>query len=188
MITPRYAQAMAAYNRWQNESLYGAASTLDEEERRRDRGAFFGSIHKTLNHILWGDEVWLSRLGGFPAPAIATIGESTNYFEEWVDLRAARARTDELIAGWARALSTTDLEGDFTWSPSLASAHAGAANREITRPRWLLVVHLFNHQTHHRGQVHAMLTAAGARPAATDIQFMPPGYAVDVMSPPTIPS
>lgn len=175
MITPQYAQTMAAYNKWQNQSLYGAAATLSEEERQRNRGAFFGSIHKTLSHLLWGDDVWLSRLAGFPPPAIAGIAESTGYYDDWNALRTARERTDQTILDWASRLTPEDLEGDFKWTPSPASGQSGAVKREITKPRWLLVVHMFNHQTHHRGQVHAMLTAAGAKPADTDIQFMPAG-------------
>jgi hypothetical protein len=61
MIDPAYVQRMARYNRWQNANLYGVADALSDEERRRERGAFFGSIHKTLNHLLWGDQIWMSR-------------------------------------------------------------------------------------------------------------------------------
>ena len=166
MITPAYAQLMARYNKWQNESLYGAASDLGDEERRRERGAFFGSIHKTLNHILWGDEAWMSRLAGHPAPPDLGLGKSVNYYDDWEALRAARAKTDAAILGWADAAAPEEFEGDFTW-------RSGVLKRELTRPRWLLFTHMFNHQTHHRGQVHAMLTAAGARPDDTDIPFMP---------------
>src|SRR4029450_9880640 len=68
MIDAAYVQRMARYNRWQNESLYGAAGTLSDAERRRARGAFFGSIHATLNHVLWGDRIWMSRLAGTAKP------------------------------------------------------------------------------------------------------------------------
>ena len=68
MIDVHYVQCMARYNRWQNENLYGAADTLSDVERRRDRGAFFGSIHATLNHLLWADRIWMSRLAGTPPP------------------------------------------------------------------------------------------------------------------------
>ena len=61
MIDPAYVQRMARYNRWQNANLYGVADTLSDEERRRERGAFFGSIHKTLSHLLWADQIWMSR-------------------------------------------------------------------------------------------------------------------------------
>jgi uncharacterized damage-inducible protein DinB len=68
MISPAYVVTLAAYNRWQNENLFDAAQTLADVERRRDRGAFFGSIHGTLNHILWADEFWMGRLVGRPHP------------------------------------------------------------------------------------------------------------------------
>lgn len=165
MITPDYAGLMAAYNAWQNESVYAAASTLSDEERQRDRGAFFGSIHKTLSHILWADRIWLSRFGVGDAPPGGIAG-STELYATWSALARARVAFDQTIADWAAALSPADLEGDLVW-------RSGAARRELSKPRWLLVVHIFNHQAHHRGQVHAMLTAAGAKPADTDIPFMP---------------
>ena len=65
MIDPAYVQRMARYNRWQNENLYGVADRLSDEERRRERGAFFGSIHQTLSHLMWGDRIWMSRFAGF---------------------------------------------------------------------------------------------------------------------------
>ena len=169
MITPAHAQLMAAYNTWQNESLYGAASELDDAARRADRGAFFGSIHRTLNHVLWGDHVWLSRFADHPAPEVA-IPASGDTHESWAALCAAREETDAFLRDWTGALAPADLEGDMTW-------FSQAIGRDVTRPRWVLVTHLFNHQTHHRGQVHAMLTAAGARPQDTDIPFMPERFA-----------
>ncbi len=166
MITPDYAKTMAAYNRWQNKSLFGAAAGLSEEERRRERGAFFGSIHKTLSHLRWGDEVWLSRFSDFPPPPpITSLRGSADVYDDWDELRAGRIALDEMIIAWAGALTPRDLEGDLTW-------RSGAMNRDMTRPRALLVAHMFNHQTHHRGQVHAMLTAAGAKPDDTDLPFL----------------
>ena len=165
MITPAHAQLMADYNKWQNASIYGAAAAMSDEERRRDRGAFFKSIHGTLSHVLWGDRMWLSRFTGSPAPAIA-IAASPGLVEDWDMLRAERDKTDAQILAWTAAMTPADLEGDLAW-------FSGAAQREFTLPRWLLVTHFFNHQTHHRGQAHAMLTAAGAKPADTDIPFMP---------------
>ena len=166
MITQDYARMMAAYNKWQNESLYGAASSLSDLERRRDRGAYFRSIHETLSHILWGDEIWLSRFSDFPPPpAPGGLGGSANYYQDWDALFAARMETDRAIQNWAATLNPKDFEGDLTW-------RSGALKRDITKPRWLLIAHMFNHETHHRGQVHAMLTAAGAKPDDTDIPFM----------------
>ena len=165
MLTSAHARMMARYNRWQNESLYGAADGLSDAARKEDRGAFFRSIHETLAHILWADEIWLSRFGACDAPP-GDLGASAAYRPEWADLATARKRMDALLVGWADGLAAGDLDGDLTW-------WSGAAGRELSRPRWVIVAHVFNHQTHHRGQVHAMLTAAGARPEATDIPFMP---------------
>jgi uncharacterized damage-inducible protein DinB len=166
MITPAYARTLAAYNRWQNHSLYSAADILDDAARRAERGAFFGSIHATLNHILWADQVWLSRLAGIDKPRATSIAESSVQHDDWASLREHRYAFDATIEDWAAGLDADSLAGELTW-------FSGASKREIGKPRWLLVVHLFNHQTHHRGQVHAMLTAAGARPEATDLAFMP---------------
>ncbi|WP_375202048.1 DinB family protein [Hyphococcus sp.] len=165
MITPGHARLMAAYSHWQNDSLYGAAATLSDEERKQDRGAFFGSIHGTLAHVLWGDRTWLSRFTASTAPDVG-IADSPTLFETFETLRTEREKTDAYILDWTKTMSTDDLAGDLTW-------FSGAAKREFTLPRWALVTHFFNHQTHHRGQVHAMLTAAGAKPSDTDIPFMP---------------
>jgi uncharacterized damage-inducible protein DinB len=166
MITPAYAQLMARYNTWQNTSIYGAASKLTDDDRKLDRGAFFGSIHGTLNHLLFGDQIWLHRFAGTPAPNAKSITESVNAIPAWDDLVAERTRFDSVITEWAAALDPAWLAGDLTW-------YSGAMGRDVTRPRTELVAHFFNHQTHHRGQVHAMLTAAAAKPDDTDIPFMP---------------
>ena len=79
MIDRAYVQRMARYNRWQNENLYGVANTLSDAERRQERGAWFGSIHKTLNHILWGDKSWMSRFTDLPRPTVG-IPESVSIY------------------------------------------------------------------------------------------------------------
>ncbi len=165
MIGPDHVRTMARYNAWQNENLYGAADTLDDAARRAERGAFFGSIEATLNHLLWGDRIWMSRFAGMPKPP-GGIADSRTLTPDWATLRIERDRTDSQIIAWAAGLTETDLAGEHTW-------YSGAAGREVTKPLWLLVTHMFNHQTHHRGQVHAMLTAAGAKPGDTDLFMMP---------------
>jgi uncharacterized damage-inducible protein DinB len=164
MIDPAYARAMAAYNQWQNTSIYGAADTLDEAARRVDRGAFFGSIEATLNHILWGDRIWMSRFSDTTAPRVPSIPQSVGESAGWSDLKRQRIELDEGIIAWTDGLTDADMQGDLSWM-------SGAMGREVSRPRWLLITHMFNHQTHHRGQVHAMLTAAGATPDDTDLPF-----------------
>jgi uncharacterized damage-inducible protein DinB len=155
---------MADYNRWQNGNLYGAAGQLTDAQRKEQRGAFFGSIHGTLNHLLWADQTWMSRFAGTPKPKAAGIPQSVSMVESWDDLGRERIAFDQVIIDWAAALDGTWLQGDLTW-------FSGAAGREVTKPKWLLVTHLFNHQAHHRGQVHCMLTQAGVKPGPTDLPF-----------------
>jgi uncharacterized damage-inducible protein DinB len=164
MITLGYVRAMAEYNRWQNENLYGAADGLGDAARKAPRAAFFGSIHATLNHLLWADQIWMSRFAGTPKPREASIPESVGMHDNWEHLKRERVAFDGVILDWAEGLDPVWLEGDLVW-------FSGALGREVTRPKGLLVMHLFNHQTHHRGQVHCMLTQAGARPGTTDLPF-----------------
>jgi uncharacterized damage-inducible protein DinB len=165
MIDLGYVQRMARYNRWQNANLYGVAEALSDDERRRERGAFFGSIHKTLSHLLWADRMWMSRFTEVPRPD-GGIPESASMYPDWGVLKRARADFDAQIVAWTEALEPGWLRGNLTY-------YSGAAKRELTRARWLLVVHMFNHQTHHRGQVHCMLTQAGGKPGVTDLPATP---------------
>ena len=165
MIDGAYVLRMARYNRWQNENLYSAADRLSESERRRERGAFWGSIHKTLNHLLWGDQMWMSRLTGSARPQ-AGIADSGSLHADWAALKAERSSFDQTIIDWAATIEPSWLAAEMTY-------YSLAVQREVTKPRWVLVTHLFNHQTHHRGQVHSMLTQAGERPSDTDLPFMP---------------
>ncbi len=164
LVVPEYVHTMARYNSWQNTSLYNAAAALPDGERHQDRGAFFKSIHATLNHLLWGDQTWLSRFAGTLQPAVGLDG-STTLHADFTLLRAERERLDEMIVDWAGGVTPAWLAHDFTW-------YSASAGRELTYPAGLIVVHFFNHQTHHRGQVHAMLTQAGAVPEATDLFLM----------------
>jgi len=166
MITPDYARAMAAYNRWQNRSLYREADALTEAERKQPCGAFFGSIHATLSHLLFGDQIWMHRFAGTPAPRAKSIAESVGAIPDWADLKQQRSAFDEAILAWAERLEPDWLVGDMTW-------FSGALGREVTKPRALLVTHFFNHQTHHRGQVHCLLTQFKRKPDDTDLPFMP---------------
>ena len=169
MITPAYVRTMAAYNAEMNRRLYAAAGRLSEAERRTPRGAFWGSIHGTLSHILWGDRQWMSRFADWPKPAIP-IRESAHLIEDFAELAAAREAADAGIARWAEAVDEAWLDDELEW-------FSGAANREIRAPKRLLVTHFFNHQTHHRGQAHALLTAAGERTGDTDLFVLVPRIA-----------
>ena len=166
MITPAYVRIMTAYNAEMNRRLYAAAGLLSDSERRADRGAFWRSIHATLNHLLWGDRMWMSRLDGWPKPEQA-LAESDRLHGTFSELAAARERADAGLSDWAGRLDEASLSQPLTW-------FSGAANREVTASRALIVTHLFNHQTHHRGQVHAMLTALGERTGDTDLFLVVP--------------
>jgi uncharacterized damage-inducible protein DinB len=164
VIGKSFVQKMSVYNEWQNRNLYGAADGLSDQERKRERGAFFGSIHGTLNHLLWGDQIWMSRFVDTPKPEGGIKGSSTR-FADWEKLKRERVIFDRTIIDWASNLDPKWLEGDMKY-------FSGAADRELSLPKWLLVTHMFNHQTHHRGQVHCMLTQSGARPGDTDLPFL----------------
>lgn len=165
MISTAHARLMARYNRRQNESLFREADRSSEEERRRDRGAFFGSIHRTLSHLLWADMTWMNRFAGLPKPPGAGGQASADAFQDWRDLAARRVAFDVTIMDWTDSLEAAWLEAETTWL-------SGSTGREMSRPNWFLATHFFNHQTHHRGQVHAMLTAAGRTPDATDLMLL----------------
>ncbi len=163
MIDAEYCQTMAAYNAWMNRSVYAAAAQLPDAERKADRQAFFGSIHATLNHLLWGDRVWLPRFNGRTYP-VGGIG--VNLYEDFEELSAARVAMDAEIGAWAAQLRDDDLAGPLRW-------YSGVARRDMERPRWLCVVQMFNHQTHHRGQVTTLLKQAGIDPGVTDLPWAP---------------
>ncbi|RMC36455.1 DinB family protein [Paracoccus alkanivorans] len=168
MPNREYALAMARYNLWQNENLLNAADGLSPEERARDRGAFFGSIHKTFSHVLWGDMMWMSRFAGTARPP-GGLAESVGLADDWPAFREKRRELDELILQWAHEVPSEWFEGELNW-------FSGAIGRELSKPKKMLVLQMFNHQTHHRGQIHAMLTAAGIKPGDTDVPLMPEHY------------
>jgi uncharacterized damage-inducible protein DinB len=167
MITPAYLQRMARYNRWQNENLYGCTERLPDAERKRERGAFFGSIQGTLCHLLVTDQMWLHRFqpDRFEMPAVASIAGTSTAIENWDALKAARVQWDATIISWCDAIDAAWLGGDVSY-------YSVSMGRDYVRPRGQLLMHLFNHQTHHRGQVHCMLTQAGIKPSDTDLPIM----------------
>ena len=158
---------MARYNRWMNAKLYAAAALLGDEERKRDRGAFFKSIHGTLNHIMVGDRVWLGRLtgvvaeAGFMAPGIRALDQEL--FADFGELQAEREITDAGIAAWAASVTAEILHDHVRY---------GRDGQRREYPCWWAVIQLFNHQTHHRGQITTLLSQAGQDPGSTDILAM----------------
>ena len=165
MIDAGFCVVMARYNAWQNNQLLDCLEPMSPAELTRDRGAFFGSILGTLNHLLWGDQLWMSRFDGGPGPDVG-IPESVNTHPTLASWSADRFRTDGRIRLWAEGLDTLDLTGELSW-------YSRAVAAQVTQPKALCVQHFFNHQTHHRGQVHAMITATGRKAPVSDLAFMP---------------
>jgi uncharacterized damage-inducible protein DinB len=161
LVTPAFVRTMATYNAEMNRRLYGAAERLPDAVRRLPRGAFWDSIHGTLCHLLWGDQMWMSRFDGWPKPAVIQK-DSATLIADFDELRRARIAADEKISGWAERVTPAWLAEELVWL-------SVSANREFRQPRGLLVTHFFNHQTHHRGQAHAMITAAGEKTGDTDL-------------------
>ncbi|MDJ0614937.1 MAG: DinB family protein [Rhizobiaceae bacterium] len=160
---------MARYNAWQNESVYSAASKLDDAERKLDRGAFFGSIQETLSHLLWGDQIWMSRFAGTSKPVAGSIQDSRHMVPDWLGLCAERKAFDQVILDWSAEVSDDFLKGELSW-------FSGALNQDVSRRTAALVVHMFNHQTHHRGQVNTMITQAGQMLDDTDLFVLEERY------------
>jgi uncharacterized damage-inducible protein DinB len=167
-MTPELAQVMARYNRWMNDKLYAVADQLGDAERKADRGAFFGSIHRTLNHLLLADRVWLGRFTG----AVLAEGEmgpggirslDQELYADFAELRRERARTDDDIDAYVATLTPDKL------AENLRYLRRGAVNEF---PLWHAVAHFFNHQAHHRGQVTTLLMQAGRDPGVTDLVAM----------------
>ncbi|MBX3229199.1 MAG: damage-inducible protein DinB [Labilithrix sp.] len=167
-MTPEHARVMARYNRWMNDKLYATAEKLADAERKQDRGAFFGSIHRTLNHLLLADRVWLGRFTG-AALAEGEMGPGgirtldQELYADFVELRRERAKTDDELDAYVAALTADKLAGPLSF------VRRGSRNE---LPLWHAVAHLFNHQTHHRGQVTTLLMQAGHDPGVTDLVAM----------------
>lgn len=165
MISQQYCVQMARYNYWQNTEMARAMDALTETQRLADSGAFFGSIQRTANHLLWGDLTWLSRFDGGAGPqgGLEDSGASARDFDDW---QQQRTILDQRFLNWAKTVQAVDLEGEYQW-------FSGAMQREIKVAKAACVIQMFNHQTHHRGQIHAMVTRTGHPGWTTDVPFMP---------------
>ena len=146
------------YNTLANQRLYKACAALSDDQRKADRQAFFGSIHATLNHLLTGDRIWLPRLEGGEAPS---TGLGNALFESFTALGEARRHEDQRLEAFVAALTEADLSRLIDYSNN--------EGRMFSDPVSLALPHLFNHQTHHRGQVHDMLSQIGPNPLVLDM-------------------
>lgn len=149
---------LARYNAWANGRIYTAAAELSDAERKARRPSFFGSIHATLNHILVGDRIWLSRLTAGPHGIAALDQEIYADFEE---LRAARLTEDERLTAIVESYDEADLARKLTYR--------NMAGEDKCIPMVQVLGHLFNHQTHHRGQIHGLLSATSVAPPSLDM-------------------
>ncbi len=159
---PDYARTMSRYNRWMNEKLYAVCADLSDETRKEDRGAPFRSIHGTLNHLLLADRLWMSR---FLSTRYAITSLADELYSDFDDLRRERAHTDEEIDSWVSTLGDGDFEKQLTFMPATLPD-------ERTLPLAVCIVHFFNHQTHHRGQLTTLLEQGGCDFGVTDLLWM----------------
>jgi uncharacterized damage-inducible protein DinB len=158
-IMKAHFEQFAAYNRWANARLYQAALALSDTDYRRDVGAFFKSMHGTLNHLLVADRIWLKRLtgeGDHPARLDAIIHDDRRA------LALARADEDDRIVRYVASLDDALLDG--------LQEYKTTSGKPFTQKRSHILAHLFNHQTHHRGQAHTILSiCTGREPPPLDL-------------------
>lgn len=156
-------EMLSQYNLWMNKNIFNICDALGDDVRNQDMGAFFGSIHKTLSHILYGDKAWIERLRDntyTPRDINKTL------FSSWDDLKRERFRIDNEIDIWVKSLNENTLNQVHTYTSNVD-------DKQRSAPYWSLVHHVFNHQTHHRGQITTLLSQLGIDYGSTDIPFMP---------------
>ena len=157
----QHFEMFAAYNRWANAAIYDAAAELGDDERGRNLGAFFGSVTGTLNHMLVADRIWMKRFTGEgDAPAALDAVLDTRLPR----LRALREAEDKRIADWIGGLSEKALAGRFTYMTVTDM-------RTVSQRLAPALAHFFNHQTHHRGHAHMILSVLGHEPPSLDLIY-----------------
>lgn len=160
-MKPHYSM-FAHYNKWANQRLYAAAAAIPDADYRANKGAFFGSLHGTLNHILVGDRIWMNRFTE-TGPAPTKLDEIL--YDDLPDLTAARDDEDRRIIDYIDGLTDEDILAPFTYRTIVSP-------REITQPLAPALAHFFNHQTHHRGQAHAVVTSLAGKDAMPSLDLL----------------
>lgn len=155
----QHVRRFARYNRWANGRLYDACAALPPDAYYAARPSFFGSIHATLNHILVGDMAWFGRFTGQPATHVTRLDQILH--ADFAGLRAARAAKDDEIVAFCDGLDAAALDTTFSYT--------NISGQSFTDPLFPPLMHAFNHQTHHRGQVHGLLSHAGIDPPSLDL-------------------
>ncbi len=156
-------EMLSQYNLWMNKNIFNICDALGDDVRNQDMGAFFGSIHKTLSHILYGDKAWIERLRD---NTYAPQDINKTLFSNWDDLKRERFRIDNEIDIWVKSLNENTLNQVHTYTSNVD-------DKQRSAPYWSLVHHVFNHQIHHRGQITTLLSQLGIDYGSTDIPFMP---------------
>jgi uncharacterized damage-inducible protein DinB len=152
-------RTFAGFNQWANREVYDAVASLPVAEIRKDRpAAYFGSIQGTLNHNLVVDRLWFGRVAGIDS-GIRRL--DLILFEDFPALREAREAEDQSIIDLIDGLDDSALAGDRDYKDTRGNPG--------TMPIRQMLATVFNHQTHHRGQVHALLKEAGLEPPALDL-------------------
>ena len=155
-----YFERMARYNRWANRRLYGAVAQLDPEEFTAPRSGFFPSIAKTLNHLVVADRIWLGRFTGKLSDHKSLDDVP---YDDFAALTAAREAEDQRIIAFTRDLAQLLIDANFDYK--------NTAGEPKSAPMSAVLAHFFNHQTHHRGQTHAMLSSTRVAPPSLDIGY-----------------
>ena len=163
MSSIKQFEMLARYNAWMNKNIFTICDSLGDDVRKKDMGAFFGSIHKTLDHILYGDKAWLERLcdSAYTPRDINKI-----LYPDWQDLKKERFIVDKEIDSWVQSLNECKLNQIHTYTSNVDG-------KQRSVPYWALAQHIFHHQTHHRGQLTTLLSQLGVDFGSTDIPFMP---------------
>ena len=154
-----YFRTLGRYNRWANQRLYTACARLSEAEYLKKRPSFFGSLHATLNHVLVGDRIWLGRLTGHPAAHIKSLDQIL--YPEFAGLHVAREAEDAAILHYVDSLDEPTLNSTLRYK--------SMDGETLAFPVRYVLGHLFNHQTHHRGQAHGLLSQADVEPPPLDL-------------------
>ena len=160
---------MADYNAWMNRKIYALAAEIPDAKRKQDLGAFFKSLHGTLNHLVFADLIFLARFTGSPMPE-GDFG--SELYGDFGAMRAEREQIDGRILDWIANLDRAWLAEPLTFTSMVDG-------KTRSLPRWAMLTQMFNHQTHHRGQATTLIKQLGVDPGTTDIPWMPALYSED---------
>ncbi len=175
MTLLNHLRLMAQYNQWMNQSLYAAAAQLSEAKLKEDKQAFFGSVFGTLNHIMVADIIWLKRFAKHPANhlslefvSLIETPKALNqiFYDSFEELQQQRLKLDKIIINWCNELTESDLS-----CPLQYNRMNGEPNLKVSGS---LMLHFFNHQTHHRGQLTTLLSQEGIDVGVTDLLMLIP--------------